>query len=413
MVPTREQVVNAIGFSSQEIYIGKDSDAGVMKLIQSIVSDDNSAKEPFLVLDIGVVVSHWETWQRHLPMCRPYYAVKCNPEPQLLAALAALGAGFDCASKVEIEAVLAHGVPARDIVYANTVKAEEYIKYAAKIGVSLTTFDSVEELHKLKSHHPNAAAILRIHPPVDSCARRPLGALKFGALPEEVKPLLGAARDIGIRVVGVSFHIGSGVTRTDAYREAISAAREVFDVAEKLGLPPMTILDVGGGFTLARLEETAAAIKAGVEEFFPGREDLTLMAEPGRYFAESPFTLVTTVIGKRMRGGGREYWINDGTYGALNCVIQDYAVLKPIPMACKSNKSNPTCEGSKTYSSTVFGPTCDVIDMIFKDYPLPELEVNDWLVFQKMGAYTTACSTSFNGFVTSAMKMYLVYSSPV
>lgn len=397
--------------SKKVVSIGKDSENGVIDLIQNMVSNENVAKDPFFVLDVGVVVSHWKRWKDNLPNFRPYYAVKCNPDRYLLGALAALGAGFDCASRAEIEAVLALGVPAHDIIYANPCKAEDYVKYAAEVEVNLTTFDSIDEVYKLKAHHPNTAAIIRIHPPVDSGAKCPLGP-KFGALPEEVRPLLEAARDSGLKVDGVSFHIGSGTTRADAYRGALWAARGVFDLAEQLGMPPMTILNVGGGFTSDCFENAAAAIRKAMQDFFPSYENaLALMAEPGRYFAETPFTLAANIIGKRVRGRVREYWINDGIYGSLNCIILDHAVVNAIPVACKSNKNNPRCEGEKTHKSTVFGPTCDALDTILKGYELPELEINDWLVFRKMGAYTSAAGTSFNGFATSSIRTELAYSS--
>lgn len=236
------------------------------------------------------------------------------------------------------------------------------------VEVNLTTFDSIDEVSKLKTHHPNTAAMIRIHPPVDSAAQCPLGP-KFGALPEEFRPLLEAAIASDLKVVGVSFHVGSGATRPDAYRGAISAARGVFDLAGRLGMPPMTMLNVGGGFTSSRFEDAAAAIRAGLDEFFPDPHEnggLTLMAEPGRYFAETPFTMAANIIGKRVRGGVRQYWIDSGIYGSLNCIILDHAVVNAVPVACKSNKNNPRCDGEKTHKSTVFGPTCDALDTILE-----------------------------------------------
>ncbi|XP_010266064.1 PREDICTED: ornithine decarboxylase-like [Nelumbo nucifera] len=387
---------------------------GLTDFIQSMISKKQEMKDPFYVLDFGVVVSLMDKWKRSLPNVRPFYAVKCNPHPAFLAALAALGVSFDCASRAEIEAVLALGVSADRIIYANPCKAEAQIKYAASVGVNLTTFDSREEIDKLRRWHPKCSLLLRLKAPDDGGARCPLGP-KYGALPEEVTPLLQAAHVARLTVAGVSFHVGSGATHSRAYSGAIAAAKAVFDTAVGLGMPRMSILNVGGGFTAGvgpQFEDAAATINAAIKVHFLDESGLTVIAEPGRFFAETAFTLATNIIGKRVRGKLREYWINDGIYGSMNCILYDHATVTATPLACTSNRSNPTCRGGKTYTSTVFGPTCDALDTILTGHQLPELQVNDWLLFPNMGAYTASAGSNFNGFNTSAIPTHLAFSPP-
>ncbi|KAJ8772595.1 hypothetical protein K2173_027772 [Erythroxylum novogranatense] len=375
---------------------------GLTDFIESVVLKRNEAKEPFYVLDLGVVSEQMDKWCRNLPMIQPFYAVKCNPEPALIGLLAALGANFDCASRAEIETVLSLGISPDQIIYANPCKQESHIKYAASVGVNLTTFDSKHELEKIRKWHPKCALLLRIKPSQESGARCQLGP-KFGALSEEVVPLLKAAHAAKLTLSGVSFHIGSAATCPAAFRGAIEEAKSVFETTEKMGMPKMTILNIGGGFTGGlQFDEAAMAIKSALKAYFPSEQGLTIMSEPGRFFAESAFTLATTVIGKRVRGELREYWINDGIYGSMNCIIFDHATLTCKPLACTSTRA---------YSSTVFGPTCDALDTVMKDHLLPDLQVNDWLVFPNMGAYTAAAGSSFNGFNTSAILTHLAYSS--
>ena len=387
----------------------------VLSMISEKQDDhDQLIKDPFYVLDLGVVVSLMEKWSLNLPLVQPFYAVKCNPNPAFLGALAALGSSFDCASQTEIETVLALGVSSDRIIFANPCKAESHIKYAASVGVNLTTFDSKEEVEKIRKHHPKCALLIRFISPGDSRARCTLDS-KYGALPEEVEPLLLAAQASGLTVSGVSFHIGSGATHLDSYRWAIAAARAVFDTSLRLGLPRMHVLNIGGGFTSGPLFDGAAStINSSLQTYFPDEEhELTIIAEPGRYFAETAFTLVTNIIGKRVRSELREYWINDGIYGSLNVILNNHAaVTLPTPLACTSNRANPTCCGVTTYSSTVFGPTCSALDKVLIDHKLPELHVNDWLIFPRMGAYTSAGGSNFNGFNMSAIATHLVYSNP-
>ncbi|KAG9442835.1 hypothetical protein H6P81_018689 [Aristolochia fimbriata] len=415
-----QAVMNAPGIKGRKVAsLGKKSsrskeeEEGVMGLIQSIVKKQpEGQQDPFYVMDIGAVVALWEKWASSLPRVRPFYAVKCNPEPAILGALAALGAGFDCASRAEMEAVLSLGVSPDRIVYANPCKAEAHIRYSARAGVDLTTFDSGEEIKKLRKCHPGTAALLRLKAVEDGGARCPLGP-KYGALPEEVAPLLEAAREARIDVVGVSFHVGSGASDVAAYRGAIAAARRAFDAAARLGLPKMRVLNVGGGFTAGpQFAAAAAAITDALRSHFPDEPGLVVMAEPGRFFAETAFTLATNIIGKRVRGEVMEYWINDGIYGSMNCILYDHATVTALPLACASNPGNPTCAGMKTHGSTVFGPTCDALDTVLSDHQLPELQVDDWLVFPNMGAYTAAAGSNFNGFSTSAIGTHLACSGP-
>ncbi|KAL6995921.1 Ornithine decarboxylase 1B, chloroplastic [Sarracenia purpurea var. burkii] len=406
---TLQVILDAPGLMGKKVTtIQKD---GPTALIHSIVSNNQELKESFYVLDLARVASLMDRWTRSLPTIRPFYAVKCNPDPTFLSAMAALGASFDCASRAEIQTVLSLGVSPDRIIFANPCKAETHIKYAAGVGINLTTFDSSEEVEKIRKYHPEAALLVRIKAPDDNGSLCPLGA-KFGALPEEVVPLLQAAQAAGLTVSGVSFHIGSGSTNSSAYRAAIAAARTVFDAASFLNMPRMHVLNIGGGF-MARpqFDDAADAVKSSIEEYFKNEPELTVIAEPGRYFAETVFTLATNIIGKRVRGEVREYWINDGVYGSMNCLFNDHAILNPTPFAWSSNRGNPTCRGVRTYCSTVFGPTCDALDTVLVGYQLPELQVNDWLVFPNMGAYAAAAGSNFNGFNTAAITTHLAYSS--
>nr|QWQ66220.1 lysine decarboxylase 2 [Phlegmariurus tetrastichus] len=386
----------------------QDVDAFIDSTIQS-----NNLQDAFYVLDLAVVVKLFNDWVAALPKVKPYYAVKCNPSPPLLSTLAALGAGFDCASKSEVEQIISMGVSAQRIIFANPCKMLSHIKYASSVGVNLTTYDSEHEVAKVKLHSPNAKLLLRLHAD-DRSSKWPLG-VKYGALSSEVDHLMMVAAKAKLDLVGVSFHIGSGASDGRAYVDAIAAARAVFDKALSMGLPAMHILDIGGGFTVGnngelKLAEAAKVINAALHEYFPEEMGVSVIAEPGRYFAEAPTTLAAMIYGKRTRGEVREYWINDGIYGTMNCLIHDYAVLAPRPLARVSQRNNLSCAKLPLHTSTVFGPTCDSLDTILKDHPLPDLVDGDWIVFPNMGAYTHCAGSSFNGFDISAIRTLCVFS---
>ncbi|GAU24936.1 hypothetical protein TSUD_311710 [Trifolium subterraneum] len=263
-------------------------------------------------------------WTTNLPTVKPFYAVKCNPNISIIGALAALRSNFDCASRAEIESVLSLGVSPDRIIYANPCKSESHIKYAACVGVN---------------------------PEEDSGAWCCLD-LKYSALLEEVPELLKVADMAGLKVIGVSFHIGSGGADSRAYNNAILLAKNVFETALRLGMSKMKILDIGGGFTSgSKFDEASLNINDAINSYFENEDDLIIIGEPGRYFVETAFTLATKVIGKRVRSELREYWIDDGIYGTLNNIVFDNAILKCMTLRFGSKPENITCKYSKTYPS--------------------------------------------------------------
>lgn len=597
----------------------------------------------FYVVDIGVVVSQVYQWRTYFPRVEPFYAVKCNPDPVLIKTLAILGCHFDCASKTEIELVQSACVDMvrrPDIIYANPCKPRSHLIHAIRNNVRMVTFDNVAEVKKCAAiSTKNIQLILRIV--TDDRGSQCRLSSKFGAPKARWHNLLRAAKDAGLAVVGVSFHVGSGCRDASRYEMALRDARELFDLAEKEYGFHMTILDIGGGFpgethstwnpqqldddeatagdaddddgeemaeegldttTQTTVDadaggaagdgggymfftEIASAVAPMIDEIFPD-ESVRVIGEPGRYFVAACATLVTSVVGARsnevdeQRDGvfepeafsdaqtsedvyemSREeanaivhnrvasfdgtdeehiweniadelneyaklfarqnfatqetdayndgldfyqqgfdtasdllgipdkgqmqsmvhsvegmtksialgesdnglislaaageaavngmvlqavadsaplqddyaYYVNDGVYGAFNNLMFDHATVRPrvlrvlkshnqttkdehsdgtsTPPATYSSDENGVVVNQNLYASTIFGPTCDSIDVIARSVLLPKLKIGDWLYFQNMGAYTMAAASSFNGFMPTE-KMYVCSVQP-
>lgn len=371
------------------------------------------------LFDLGSVARRWSNWRTLLPRVQPFYAVKCCNDPGMIATLAALGSSFDCASAAEIDQVQKLGVEADRIIYANPAKLPAQLLHAAACDVKMTTFDTEAELVKCAALHPEAELVLRLRAD-DPSAQCALGT-KYGAEFYEVEGLLLKAKHLGLNVKGVSFHVGSGARDPRAHSFAIAQARAVFDKAEALGLPPLTLLDIGGGFSGAAtgsmvMENVAAHVNEALDEHFPEDSGVRVIAEPGRYFAEAAGTLYCNIFSKRVRpeaavpegAATHAYWVGDGLYGSFNCLMYDHATVAARPLRMQQGGlKTPT---GPTLLSTVFGPTCDGIDTILDRHELPELEVGDWLAFDRMGAYTTAASSAFNGFDTKEIRTQYVVS---
>jgi ornithine decarboxylase len=128
----------------------------VMDIVQELV-EVIPTDEPVYVFDIGDVVRKHQIWIEQMPRVQPFYAVKCNDNNVVLETLAALGTGFDCASKGELSKIMSLGVSPDRVIYAQPAKPASHMRYAASVQPDMMmTFDCDVELHKIKLYCPNA-----------------------------------------------------------------------------------------------------------------------------------------------------------------------------------------------------------------------------------------------------------------
>ncbi|KAG6816668.1 hypothetical protein H0H87_004028 [Tephrocybe sp. NHM501043] len=385
--------------------------AGVMRAARLAEAHKPDAEKAFFVADLSQVYLQHQRWVANMPEIQPHYAVKCNPDPYVIRLLAALGVGFDCASNGEISQVLSvGGIDPSRIIFANPCKAVSFIRSAASMGVQTMTFDNSDELYKVARSHTNAKLVIRIL--TDDSKSLCAFGIKFGAPLVTVPGLLAKAQELGLDVVGVSFHVGSGCYDPSVYTDAIRRARAVFDMGKEAGYT-FNLLDVGGGFEDTLFEQAAGFLTSAIEEYFPNRQGLKIIAEPGRYYVSKSFKLAANIIARRapLTGPptdiaepsdqpGVMYYINDGVYGAFNCILFDHQVIHPYVLSLNGSFHVPASEPQGL--SSVWGPTCDSIDCVSPKTTLPTaLQVGDWLAFDDMGAYTICASSHFNGFELS------------
>ncbi|KAI1725967.1 pyridoxal-dependent decarboxylase, pyridoxal binding domain-containing protein [Ditylenchus destructor] len=279
----------------------------IHEVMNTIAQHEEAQKsdEAFLVINLSYLYDRYQEWKKKLPRIQPYYAIKSNSDPVMTKFLADMGCGFDCASKKEMnEAVLEGMVEPDRVIYANPVKHRNYIKHAERIGIRKMTFDNEEELLKVKQYHRNPEMVLRIR--VDDPTAGNVLGIKFGCDPpiEKGTELLKKAKEIGVPVVGIAFHVGTMCNDPKAYREGLSDARKLFDIGTELG-HELRIVDIGGGFPGQELpgkitfDEMIDVIEPALKEFFPEKQypNLEITAEPGRFFSTEPVFVVVHVIG--------------------------------------------------------------------------------------------------------------------
>ena len=353
---------------------------------------------PLFVIDHEELRRNYRQFRRYLPRVQVYYAVKANPDPAIVRTLFKEGSSFDVASMPEFMIVHENikGMPAKQrqdwiwdkIIYANPTKPTDTLEQLNRYK-PLVTFDNLEEVRKIKKHAPNAGLALRLKVP-NTGAMVELSS-KFGAAPGEAVDLILEADKVGLTVEGISFHVGSQTTNFENYVQALNLTANVFKEAADRGYKKMFLIDIGGGFpapydaTVKPFRELAKVIRTEIERLFS--PDIQILAEPGRFLVASAGYAVSEIIGKAVRDGKSCYYINDGVYHTYSGVIFDHCKYPILSF-----------EKGPTQICSVFGPTCDALDVVSMAENLPNLERGDFVYSVNIGAYSHASATYFNGF---------------
>ncbi|MGA6166570.1 type III PLP-dependent enzyme [Amycolatopsis magusensis] len=347
---------------------------------------------PCLVVDIDVVRARYRELSGAFEGVALYYAVKANPEPAVVRALAEAGSRFDVASPAEVELCLACGARPESLSYGNTIKKPADIAGAYAAGVRDYVFDAEEDLENLAHHAPGSSVSVRLL--VDGPASVTPFGRKFGCEPDLALVLLERAADLGLDAAGVAFHVGSQQLDPLAWDAGIAAAAKI--AAEV----PVRRLNLGGGLGTTYREsapdvaEYAAAISGSLRRHFPAGAPELLM-EPGRALVATAGLLRTEVVltaRKSTVDPLRWVYLDVGRYNGLAETENEAIAYRLEPVGEHTGDTGPV---------VLAGPTCDGDDVLYQraPYRLPlSLRGGDLLDILDAGAYTASYSSvAFNG----------------
>lgn len=344
---------------------------------------------PLLLLDCEIIRRQYRALRQALPEAAAHFALKPLPHPAVVKTLLQEGANFDLATNGEVDLVQELGVPGAKTIHTHPIKRDSDIRHALLYGCTVFVIDNLNELEKFIPYRHEAELLIRL-------SFRNADAFsdlskKFGCNPEGAINLVRHAHRLGIRIKGLSFHVGSQTANPEKYISAIRTCGEVFQQVTELGLPKMETLDIGGGFPVPyndqvmSIEQFCAPIREALAEF---PESVDVISEPGRFIVAPAVISVASVMGQAERDGKTWYYLDDGLYGSFSGMIYDHAVY-PVEAF--------QAEG-ELYPSVLAGPTCDSIDVIAEDIMLPKLKNGELVIGRMMGAYTAASATEFNFF---------------
>jgi ornithine decarboxylase len=342
---------------------------------------------PYLLLDKDVIREKVSTIGRHIKNARVFYAVKANPDIEILRFLNSFGIGFEIASEGELQILASIGVEPRRIITSNPVKTFKFLECATAYGVEYFAYDSRVEVDKLARHAPRSKVYVRLTVPNEG-SEWPLSK-KFGVELEEAAMLLSYAAERGLRPVGITFHVGSQCTNLYNWNAALGKARELWQAAENQGLA-LEMLNIGGGYPIRYTKNVAdvATIEKKIDDAlgqkFP--EGVKVFIEPGRAVVGDAGIFVANVIGKARRGDENWLYIDVGVFNGL---MESVGGIKYKHVV--GSRSEPK-------KWTIAGPSCDSFDVIDREVELPEPEVGNRLLILSSGAYTISYASEFNGF---------------
>lgn len=356
---------------------------------------DLRPEEPLNVLRPATISATAKWFVRNFPG-DVLFAVKCNPDPQVLHILARAGIKhYDVASLAEVKLV-ADTLPGANIYFMHPVKSRHAIRDAYfQYGVRDFSLDTQEELEKIMEATQGADDLnLYVRLSVSSVGAAYSMERKFGIGFEEAGALVKATREKA-RKLGVCFHVGSQCMNPEAYPATIErVVRLIAETGVKLD-----VLDIGGGFpsiypgmTPPPLGHYMRTIKKALKAH-PSLEHARVVCEPGRALVAEGGSVVVQVDHRK----GNMLYINDGTYGALfDAGVPGF--LYPV----KALRPGGSFSGEMAEFS-FYGPTCDSMDVMKGPFALPaDIREGDWIEIGQLGAYGHTMRTNFNGYYSDA-----------
>jgi diaminopimelate decarboxylase len=355
---------------------------------------------PLYVYSRRAMLAALQPYQRALAG-RPHlvcYAMKANSNLAVLQTFAQAGCGFDIVSGGELERVLAAGGDPAKVVFSGVGKTRAEMRRALDAGVRCFNIESLPELDVLSDvamqAGKRAPVSLRVNPDVDAKTHpyisTGLKGNKFGiAHQEAVTAYQHAASLPGLDLVGIDCHIGSQITETSPYLDALDRVLDLVEAIEAQGIH-LHHLDLGGGLGITYTDETPPTADALISQMLAkidarghGRREILL--EPGRSLVGNAGVLLTEVLYLKP-SPQKNFCVVDAAMNDLMRPALYEAMMRIVP--CRDR------DGA-TQTWDVVGPVCESGDWLGRDRELA-IAPGDTLAVLSAGAYGMSMASNYN-----------------
>ena len=324
------------------------------------------------------------------------FSVKSNSNIAILRIVALLGGGADVVSGGELFRALKAGIAPEKIVFSGAGKTEEEMELALKSDILMLNVESEQELQALdkiaKKVGRRANIAVRINPDVkpDTHHYVVTGSkeTKFGIPLQNALQVYGLARKLeNINIKGISCHIGSQLTDTNPFIEALKKLKGLLTELTEKGID-IKFLNLGGGLGITYNDENpphpsqyAQALKEVI-----GDEKATLILEPGRVIIGNAGILVTKVIYTKSTSGKNFIIVDAGMNDLIRPTLySSFHAIQPVKMS-----------GAKMITADLVGPICETGDFLAKDRKMPSLKPGDLVAVMSAGAYSFSMTSNYN-----------------
>ena len=373
---------------------------------------------PLYIYSAGTVLDHYARLDAALAPVDHFicYAVKANSNRAILRLLAEAGAGFDIVSGGELFRAIKAGANPKKCTFAGVGKARDEIEYALEQGVYSFNVESEAELEYIDkiagAKNLRAPIALRVNPDVDPHTHEYIATgsheNKFGiALSDAPAVYERAVTMPNVDIVGVQMHIGSQITETKPFVDAIAkVAPLVRDLKSRCGIK---FFSIGGGLGIvyessfesgakewwsdAASAKHQLSIKEYVDSILPAlRElDIRILLEPGRLLVGNAGVLLTRVRYIKKSGHKKFAIIDAGMNDLIRpALYRSYHEIVPVEEKIKSEGKR------KTEKIDIVGPVCESGDFFALDREMPEVREGDLLAIMSAGAYGFVMASNYN-----------------
>ncbi|MEK6683072.1 MAG: diaminopimelate decarboxylase [Nitrospirota bacterium] len=353
---------------------------------------------PFYLYSAKTLLNHYRAYDSAFASI-PHlitFAMKANSNLAILRLFAKEGGGADIVSAGELYRALAAGVDPQKINFAGVGKTAEEIRYALQSDILMFNVESSQELRKIDAvagpMGKKARVALRVNPNVDPKTHPYISTgmkkHKFGiSIDKALEEYKLAVSLKHIEVVGIHQHIGSQLTETAPYVDALRLLLGLVEELKRLGIP-IRYVNVGGGLGITYENETPPHPKDLAQAIGPLLKDLKciLIMEPGRALVGNAGILVTQVLYTK-EGDSKKFVIVDA---AMNDLIRPslYGAFHQIQPVIR--------RGRKPITADVVGPICESSDFLAKDREMEECLPEEYLAVMSAGAYGFVMASNYN-----------------
>lgn len=361
---------------------------------------------PVYIYSRKTLVDHVRKLRAAFRTLRPLicFSVKANGTLAVLRLLIRQGAGLDIVSGGELFKALKVGCPPSRIVFASVGKRPEEIRAALRAGIFCFNVESAPELETIdriaRRLRTVARVALRINPDVEARTHRYIrtgvAESKFGIDRRTAMALLRRSRDFpGVRIVGVHLHIGSQITESRPFVQAIRRVADVLEQGRRAGVP-LEWLNLGGGLGIIYKDERPQTPKQFAAAVLPLLRTLRvrLILEPGRFIAGNAGILVTEVLYLK-RSRGRRFAVVDAGMTELIRPALYGAYHEVIPVGNHRGSDPAKRRGLTPYD--IVGPICESADVLARGRRLGGIGPGKLLAVLGAGAYGSTMASNYNG----------------